>query len=72
MPITSLVIIRSPSLDYRSKALGRKGASQSMPGRVVDRCVEVVEGAQSRGDSRAKSKDPAINRTPEQGNISPR
>ena len=36
---------------------------------MMDGCVEVVEGAESRGDCGAKPKDAAINRTPEQGNI---
>ena len=47
----------------------RKSGGQSMPARVMGRCIEVVESAQSRGDCGAKPKDTAINRTAEQGNI---
>jgi len=35
----------------------------------MDSCVEVVEGAESRGDCRAEPKDATINGTAEQRNI---
>lgn len=35
----------------------------------MNRRVKIVEGAQSRGDGRTKSKNTAINRTSEQGDI---
>jgi len=36
---------------------------------MMDGCIEVVERAERRGDRGAKSKNAAINRTAEQGNI---